>query len=79
MRGSFQYYGATRTGRWAGRRLQPQNLFRGSIKDVPTALVSVIHAGTTGADLDLLFEDSALGVVASCLRSTIRRRRAISW
>ena len=70
VRGTFQYYGANRTGRWAGRRLQPQNLFRGSIKDVPAAL-RAIRAGAGPADLDLLFEDSALGVIASCLRSTI--------
>jgi len=70
LRGTFQYYGAARTGRWAGRRLQPQNLFRGSIKDVPAAL-RAIRAGATPEDLEMLFEDSALGVVASCLRSTI--------
>ena len=34
LRGLFQYYGANRTGRWAGRRVQPQNLFRGSIKAI---------------------------------------------
>jgi DNA polymerase bacteriophage-type len=70
LRGTFQYYGAARTGRWAGRRLQPQNLFRGSIRDVPAAL-RAIRAGATPEDLEMLFEDSALGVVASCLRSTI--------
>jgi DNA polymerase len=81
VRGTFQYYGASRTGRWAGRRLQPQNLFRGSIKDVPAAL-QVIRAGASPEDLEMLFEDSALGVVASCLRSTIvagpRQRLAIA-
>ena len=70
LRGTFQYYGAARTGRWAGRRLQPQNLFRGTIQDVPAAL-RLIRAGASPADLEMLFEDSALGVVASCLRSTI--------
>jgi len=70
VRGTFQYYGAARTGRWAGRRLQPQNLFRGSIQDVPAAL-KAIRAGASPEDLEMLFEDSALGVVASCLRSTI--------
>jgi len=74
VRGCFQYYGANRTGRWAGRRLQPQNLFRGSIKDVPTALVSVMHPDVTARDLETLYEDSAMGVVASCLRSTIQAR-----
>ncbi len=70
VRGTFQYYGASRTGRWAGRRLQPQNLFRGSIKDVPSAL-AVIRAGADPQDLEMLFEDSCLGIVASCMRSTI--------
>ena len=46
VRGTFQYYGAARTGRWAGRRLQPQNLFRGSIKDVGAAL-RAIRAGAS--------------------------------
>jgi DNA polymerase bacteriophage-type len=70
VRGTFQYYGAGRTGRWAGRRFQPQNLFRGSIKDVPAA-IRAIRAGASPEDLAMLFEDSALGVVASCMRSTI--------
>lgn len=70
LKGCFQYYGASRTGRWAGRRLQPQNLFRGSIKDVPAA-ITAIQQGASTADLDLLFEDSPMGVVASCMRSTI--------
>jgi DNA polymerase len=37
---------------------------------VPAAL-RAIRAGDTPEDLEMLFEDSALGVVASCLRSTI--------
>ena len=70
VRGTFQYYGAARTGRWAGRRVQPQNLFRGSIKDIAAA-IRVMNQGTTPEDLDMLFEDSAMGVVASCMRSCI--------
>src|SRR5262249_45234837 len=63
VRGCFQYYGANRTGRWAGRRVQPQNLYRGSIKDIPSAIVSVMHPDTQPDDLEMLYEDSALGVV----------------
>jgi DNA polymerase len=70
VRGTVQYYGANRTGRWAGRRVQPQNLFIGSIKDIPAAL-RAIRAGASPEDLEMLFEDSALGVIASCLRATI--------
>lgn len=71
VRGCFQFYGANRTGRWAGRRIQPQNLYRGSIRNVPAALTTVMRPHTTPADLETLFEDSAMGVIASCLRSTI--------
>jgi DNA polymerase len=70
LRGTTQYYGAGRTGRWAGRRFQPQNLPRGTISDIGTA-VSLIEAGAPAEDLELLFEDSAMGVLASALRSVI--------
>lgn len=33
LRGTLQFCGATRTGRWAGRIFQPQNLPRGILKD----------------------------------------------
>lgn len=36
-RGLFQFYGASRTGRWAGRLIQLQNLPRNSIKDLDNA------------------------------------------
>jgi DNA polymerase len=76
VRGCFQYYGAGRTGRWAGRRLQPQNLFRGSISpaQVNDALVAILKHDATVADLGLLFGDSPMGVVASLMRSTIMAR-----
>jgi DNA polymerase len=70
MRGCFQFYGANRTGRWAGRRFQPQNLPRGTITDVAIA-VDLIERGAPPEDLDLLFEDSVMGILASCLRATI--------
>src|SRR5262249_60978307 len=38
VRGCFQYYGANRTGRWAGRRGPPPNPYPGSIDDVPAAV-----------------------------------------
>ena len=71
VKGAFQYYGANRTGRWAGRRVQPQNLYRGSIDDVPAAIANILGSPVSPADLEALYPDSAMGVVASCLRSTI--------
>jgi DNA polymerase len=68
LRGLFQYGGAGRTLRWAGRRVQPQNFPRGTIKHILNAL-ALIRQDVAPGDLSELFEDTALGVVASCLRS----------
>lgn len=37
VRGIHQYYGAGRTGRWAGRLVQPQNMPRNELKDLDLA------------------------------------------
>ena len=37
IRGLFRFYGANRTGRWAGRIVQPQNLARNSLEDLDLA------------------------------------------
>ena len=37
VRGLFQYYGANRTGRWAGRLVQVQNLPQNHLSDLDTA------------------------------------------
>lgn len=37
VKGMFQYYGANRTGRWAGRGVQLHNLPRGSMQDLAQA------------------------------------------
>lgn len=37
VRGTFQFYGANRTGRWAGRLLQLQNLSKNHLSDIETA------------------------------------------
>jgi DNA polymerase bacteriophage-type len=70
IRGMLQHYGAARTGRWAGRLFQPQNLPRGTVKNVD-ALVDAILAGATVDDLEMLANDSAMGVLASAIRSCL--------
>ncbi len=70
MRGMLQYYGANRTGRWAGRLFQPQNLPRPSIKN-PLAAVKVIEAGGDAEALDTLFPVAPMSVVSSVLRSCL--------
>ena len=37
VRGMFQFYGAVRSGRWAGRLVQLQNLYRNSMPDLEAA------------------------------------------
>ena len=68
--GLLQYYGAGRTGRWAGRLVQPQNMPRPTFKEVDAA-IDAVKAGATPEDLELLFGQSALGVVSACLRGCL--------
>lgn len=44
VQGLFQFYGANRTGRWAGRRVQLQNLPRNHMKDLEAAR-AIVKAG----------------------------------
>ena len=67
-RDQIQFYGAGRTGRWAGRLIQPHNMPRGTIKRVGQA-VAMILKGFPPSDLEVFFSDSAMGILASCLRA----------
>ncbi len=42
IRGMLQFYGANRTGRWAGRTIQPQNLPQNHMKDLDSARKNLI-------------------------------------
>jgi DNA polymerase len=63
LRGCLQFYGASRTGRWAGRVFQPQNLPRGSLK--PEQLREVVESVRNGAD-------ASADELVSCIRSAVR-------
>ena len=70
LRDLLRYYGAGRTGRWSGAGgsgVQLQNLPRPTIRNIPRA-IRYIQEGVPAGFLDLAFEDSGLGVIASCLR-----------
>ena len=54
-RGMFQFYGANRTGRWAGRIIQMQNLPQNHLGDLSEAR-SLVRAGDFDA-LKMLYED----------------------
>lgn len=67
-RGLFQFYGARRTGRWAGRLIQAQNLPRNYISDLDTAR-AVIKTGDLEA-LDMAYNDGP-DIMSQCLRTAI--------
>ena len=54
-RGMFQFYGANRTGRWAGRIIQMQNLPQNHLEDLAEAR-GLVRAGCFDA-LEMLYED----------------------
>ncbi|MGE0903684.1 DNA polymerase [Dehalococcoides mccartyi] len=54
-RGMFQFYGANRTGRWAGRLIQMQNLPQNHLSDLEEARW-LVHDGDFAA-LELLYEN----------------------
>lgn len=65
-RGMFQFYGANRSGRFAGRIVQLQNLFRNSLPDLEEAR-ALVKAGNYRA-LSSLY-DSVPEVLAQCVRT----------
>lgn len=63
LRGCLQFYGASRTGRWAGRVFQPQNLPRGTLKpDQLREVVDQLRTEGTATPDELV----------SCIRSAVR-------
>ncbi len=65
VRGLLQYYGANRTGRWAGRLVQVQNLPRPTTKRVPQ-LIRMVLDGATPDEVGLFI--NPLDAVASIIR-----------
>lgn len=65
LRGLLQFYGANRTGRWAGRIVQPQNLPRTFLPCLPLAR-DLVKCG----DLDML--DMIYGNIPDTLSQLIR-------
>ncbi len=66
-RGMFQFYGANRTGRWAGRLIQLQNLPQNHIPDLEQAR-SLVCSGNFGA-LEMLY-NSVPEVLSELIRTS---------
>lgn len=67
IHGILQFYGASRTGRWAGRLLQVQNLPRGSLKPHELATAREFVKSNDMEALDIVWGD-----VPEVLKSLIR-------
>ena len=67
-RGILQFYGASRTGRWAGRSIQPQNLPQNHISDLGTAR-EIIKTGDLEL-LEMMYEDPS-DIPSQCIRTAI--------
>lgn len=67
LRGTLQFRGASRTGRYSGRIFQPQNLARPTLSQLDIDVgIEAIKGGWT----DLLYEDPG-ELMSSCLRGVI--------
>ena len=70
-RGMFQFYGASRTGRWAGRLIQMQNLPQNHLSDLEQAR-ALVRCGDFDA-LELLYEDVP-DTLSQLIRTAFRRK-----
>lgn len=69
-RGLLQFWGARRTGRWSGRRIQIQNLPRGSIED-PTELFNARAVVRDGYEMCALLYPQVSDLLRSLVRTAI--------
>lgn len=69
VKGLLQFYGAGRTGRWAGRLVQVQNLTKNYIHDIENAS-KLVKAGAFDA-IDLLFDESRNDILSQLVRTAL--------
>ena len=66
--GLFQFYGANRTGRWAGRLIQLQNLKRNYLKDLEEAR-TIVRSGDY--DLMTILYDDISDILSQLIRTAL--------
>ena len=71
VRGQLAYYGAFRTGRFAGRLIQPQNFPRATIKDVNSFTRYMLRTKTPDADFVRCIWGKPLDAIATALRGCL--------
>jgi DNA polymerase len=73
LRNTLQFYGASRTGRWAGRLFQPQNIPRGSLKGAE--LYATVERIRAGGDATM---DELQSVLRCCIRAPGGKRLVVA-
>lgn len=76
VRGTFQFYGANRTGRWAGRLIQLQNLPQNHIPDLEPAR-ALVRSGNADA-LSMLYH-SVPEVLSELIRTAFVPREGMTF
>jgi DNA polymerase len=71
VRGQLAYYGAFRTGRFAGRLIQPQNFPRPSIRNVGSFIKHALGPGGPDPEWTRVAYGSPLEAIASSLRGCL--------
>ena len=71
VRGQLAYYGAFRTGRFAGRLIQPQNFPRATVKDVNSFTRYMLRTKTPDADFVRCVWGRPLDAIATALRGCL--------
>ena len=67
LKGTLQFCGASRTGRWAGRTFQPQNLGRPTLKNAAIEVgIAAIKAG-----IEELVADNVMELLSSAVRGCL--------
>lgn len=72
VHGLFQFYGANRSGRWAGRLVQVQNLPQNHLKDLDTARELVKYG--TFAEMEMFYDNTAK-VLSELIRTAFVPRK----
>lgn len=78
LRGGWQFYGASRTGRVAGRTLNPANLARPSIEK-PEQIAEWLSLGDRDLLTILFPEKPVLDTLSSCIRASLKAPEGKQW
>lgn len=78
LRGTLQFCGASRTGRWSGRTFQPQNLFRPTLKnEVIEEGIEILKSGHANLILPNVMEVAA-NAVRGCIVASPGKKLIVS-